>query len=217
MTRGAGGTTALSHTNLVSLEATVMESGDGLMDLSIPFTDVDSNVDFFAENSVFLYLGASSKFSLISVFLKRNAGANLNPQYEYSTGDGVWASALTSGFVQPFDQTSGFQASGNIFLEPWADWSPTNATLPGSADLSDASSRYYLRIMRAASVGIVPAELEFAVQGDLVTAVRKANAFIYPVTAADSGQTLTFKAIAVGPKGQQADGTKAPVFTIVES
>ena len=217
VTRGAGGTTALSHTNIVSLEATVMESGGALVDLSAAFTDVDSNVEFFAENSTYLYLGASSKFSLISAFLARNAGGGLNPQYEYSIGDGLWASALTSGFVPPFDETSGFQRSGNIFLEPWGDWSPTNATLPGSADLSDATSRYYLRILRAASVGTIPAELQFSVQGDLVTTVRKANAFIYPTVAVDSGQSLTFKAIATGPKGQQADGTKAPVFTIVES
>jgi len=218
VTRGAGNTVATSHTNLASLEAAVILSGDTLGDFSLGFTDPKSFIGFFGEQSQYLYLGASSKFSLVDALLTKNATPALGLSYEYSTGDGVFASLTASGFIPVFDETSGFTRSGKMFFEPPGDWSPTATATTGVGTLADGTSRYFLRILNTVTAAIAPVELNFFLDGEMIFACRKTTAFIYATTLIDSGQTLTFKAISVGGRGPQVqDGTKSPVFTIQES
>jgi len=217
-TRGAGNTVATSHSNLTRLEVSVLLSGGGLLDLSVALTDVDSNVSIFTEQSQYLYLGTSSRFALVDVTLALNAPTALSLDYEYSTGDGAWANLQASGFIPVFDNTSGFAQSGKMFLEPPGDWETTRGTLPGSNDLTDGTSRFYLRIINTTTAATPPKEMSLFLDGEVIFAVRKASAFLYIPTLVDSGQELTFKAIAAGGRGPQVqDGTKAPVFTIQES
>jgi len=218
VTRGAGDTTATSHSNLVSLQATVLLSGGGLIDFSAPFTDVDSNVNFFTEQSQYLYLGTDSRFAVVAVTLAINADTPLALGYEYSTADGVWANLQASGFIPVFDATSGFTQTGRMSFEPPGNWETTRGTLPGSNDLTDGNSRFYLRVINTTTAATPPQEMDFFLDGEVIFAVRKASAFLYTPTLVDSGQALTFKAISVGGRGPQVqDGILSPVFTIQES
>jgi len=215
VTRGAAGTPATSHSNLMSLGAFVVTTGpvgsQSLLDLTAAAANPLSNMPFFADNSTYVYLGGPSRFSRMGMFLERKASSVVSMAYEYSTGDGAWASLVLSGFIGPTDLTSGLLQTGPIFVEPPGDWSPTNRVDSGGATIGDASSRYFLRMLRTSSLlATPPRELEILLDGDLVVAGRKENAYLYTPTVQDSMQALFFKAIAVGVVGQMAEGTKAP-------
>jgi hypothetical protein len=215
VTRGAAGTPATSHSNLMSLGAFVVTTGpvgsQSLLDLTAAAANPLSNMPFFADNSTYVYLGGPSRFSRMGMFLERNASSVVSMAYEYSTGDGTWASLVLSGFIGPTDLTSGLLQTGPIFVEPAGDWSPTNRVSSGGSTIGDASSRYYLRMLRTSSLlATPPRELEILLDGDLVVAGRKENAYLYAPVVQDSMQALFFKAIAVGVVGQMAEGTKAP-------
>lgn len=217
--RGAGGSTATSHTNAVSLNALVVESGgvgsSGLITVTAAATDPASNIVLFPSNSMHVYYGASSRFARLSQWLARNSTQVLSLAAEYSTGDGTWASLVASGFFPPTDGTSGFTVSGDILIEPPGNWSPTNRVTSGGAALADSTSYYYLRLRRTtATVSTAPTELQALLDGDLVAAGRTGASYQYTHVAADSGQALSFKAITVGIRGQMADGTKAPVTAV---
>jgi len=213
--RGGGGTTATSHTNIATLGAFIVESGGGLLDRTSAARDISSNTDFFAPQSSYLYLGASSKFSLARFFLAREASTVVSVAYEYSTGDGAWASATASGFLAPTDQTSGFRKSGDMLFEPWGNWNPTNRVSSGGATLGDGSSRYFLRLTRtSATLSVTPQEMRVWLAGETLVTVMKPNAYVYDVRTADTGQVLTFKALAVGVRQQLVDGTQSPLRAI---
>jgi len=220
VTRGAHGTTAVQHTGIVSLGMVAWEQtiGDALTVLTTEFSDYNYATMFFAANSTYLYVGASSKFSAINIWLARNASQMIGMFGEYATGAGTWVSLMSSSFIPATDTTSGLQTSGRIFWEPPGNWAQTHETTLGGLNIGDAIDRYYVRLMRVASLCVAPpVELEMTLTNDVLAVVRKSSAYLYELTLADSGQTLTFKAISRSIGGITGESVAAPTTVYVNT
>jgi hypothetical protein len=216
VTRGGHDTLAVTHTGIVSLGMVAVQTvtGESLADLTTEFRDPLVATEFFGQNSAYLYVGANSKFSALNLWLARNASHMLGIAGEYSTGQGAWASMVSSSLVPPIDASSGMQTSGQISWEPMGNWAPTHEVTSGGLHVIDATDRYYIRLMRVASLCVsIPAALELVLTNDVLATVRKSGAFLYTLTLADSGQTLTFKAVSRGIGGASGDSAAAPTAT----
>lgn len=214
LTRGANGTTATSHTGVASLGMVAVYSGgpDVPQDVTAAMRDPLTLVEVFGQNSSWVYFGASSKFSAVNLWLARNAAQMLGLAGEYSIGQGRWASLMSSGFLPARDTSSGMQASGQIGWEPPGNWAVTNEVTSGGLMIGDTTSRFYMRLMRVASLCTAPPiAMEATLTNDTLVVVRKPGTYLYPLVLADSGQQLTFKAISRSVGGLVGDSIGSPI------
>ena len=71
------------------------------------------------------------------------------------------------------------------------------------------------RLRASATLSTAPQEMRVLIDGETLVTVRNASAFVYTPILADSGQTLTFKAVAITPADQAAAATQAPTRALM--
>ncbi len=106
------------------------------VDALIPFTTADpggsNNVQIFVNDNDTITLGSNAKFEEIEFLLEITASQNINPTFEYSTGNGSWAT------FTPIDGTNGMRNTG---LVVWLD-----GDIPGW--VVGLASEYLIRVTR---------------------------------------------------------------------
>jgi len=107
-----------------------------------------SDVTLFALNGHQLVVGDAAQFTAIDVELATESSKNIEPTFEFSTGNDAWTT------FAPTDGTDGFQDTSQITWE--LDDIPTWAT--------GTSTRYFIRITRNRSGNIVTPPVENLLQ-----------------------------------------------------
>lgn len=118
----------------------VTDRVNGGTDDATAFLDSSSSdLPIFDSDNDYILIGDDATFEIITVDLLQASGKNIGSEFYYSTGNGTWSTLTVS-----LDQTSGFQASGNITFDAPGDWAVSN-----EAEASgDITSAYYIKILR---------------------------------------------------------------------
>jgi hypothetical protein len=125
-------------------------AGDG------SFINPANNVQIFPLLSNGILIGSADPFSIISYTHQVVASVSITPTFEYSTGDGTWATLPVS------DTTVGFTLTGKISFAPPTNWAVTASA--GSVGVGVITSAYYVRITRTrGTLGTPPTENSFKI------------------------------------------------------
>lgn len=122
-------------------------SAFAVTDRTAAFTDPGTNVQIFTGDNTGILIGSDTKFSIISAILSVNASASITPVWQYSTGDGTWATLTVT------DVTTGFRSSGKISFAPPALWAKSAHADGATGAITNA---YYVRITRTVNTLVVP-------------------------------------------------------------
>lgn len=168
--------------NVVDATANVYDRVTGTPTSGTAFLDssVDDVTLFNAVND-YILIGSSGTFEIIEVDLSTVSSKSIVPVFEYSTGDGTWATLSVLA-----DSTLGFQQDGQIsFIAP-IDW----AVGETAETASDITSAYYVRITRsyAPVISVKPIEDHFKIYESRGTGFNiRGNGTMQPVSLADGG------------------------------
>jgi len=139
-----------------------------------------SNIPLFDAVNDYILIGSAATFEIIEVTLSTGSSKNIVPTFEYSTGDGTWATLPVLG-----DGTLGFQRSGQISFNAPGAWAVSET----AESASDISSAYYIRITRTKVpvIATLPIESHFHLYVSRQTGMLiRGNGSIKPVHMADA-------------------------------
>ncbi|HPE06195.1 MAG TPA: hypothetical protein PLW50_00540 [Smithellaceae bacterium] len=111
------------------------------------FVNAAVNDKMFTSNLCGIVIGSASPFAVIEYVAQVNGSATITPAWEYSTGDGTWATLTVS------DATNGFVRSGKISFTPPATWAASAHVGDGGGGAA-ITSAYYIRIRRTKAANI---------------------------------------------------------------
>lgn len=121
------------------------------------------NTQMFTADNTGILIGFDSKFSVIQYVQSIAGSATITPTWQYSTGDGTWATLTVT------DTTGGMRFSGKVSFAAPAAWAKSESA--GSVGVGAITSAFYVRITRTAnSLATPPTEQYFKVyQGASLT------------------------------------------------
>ena len=119
------------------------------------FQSSASNVQLFTAVNTGILIGSDNKFAVIKYVQNIAGSATITPTWQYSTGDGTWATLVVS------DTTTGMSISGKVaFIIP-SDWAKSEHCNGSTGVITSA---YYVRIIRTkVSLTTPPTESYFSV------------------------------------------------------
>ena len=123
-----------------------VNSGGGGNDSFI--NDAVNTQMFTADNSGIL-IGSDTTFSIIEYIQQIAGSATITPTWEYSTGDGTWATLSVS------DTTTGFRFSGKVSFVPPGSWA-ASAHAGNAGGGGAITNAFYIRITRTANTLATP-------------------------------------------------------------
>jgi hypothetical protein len=131
-------------------------------DRTAAFKSSASNVQIFTAVNTGILIGSDNKFSVIKYVQNIAGSTTITPTWQYSTGDGTWATLIVS------DTTTGMSVSGKIAFTIPSDWAKSEHCNESTGVITSA---YYVRIIRTKiSLGTPPTESYFSVfQGTSAT------------------------------------------------
>jgi len=116
-------------------------------DRTTAFQGDGTNVQMFTADNTGILIGADTTFGVIKYVQSIAGSATITPTWQYSTGDGTWATLVVS------DTTTGMRLSGKVAFTIPADWAKTTHC-NGSTGV--ITSGYYVRITRTANTLVTP-------------------------------------------------------------
>lgn len=149
-------------------------------DRTAAFTDPGTNVQIFTADNTGILIGSDTTFSIISAVLAINASVNIVATWQYSTGDGTWATLTVT------DVTNGFTSSGKIAFAQPALWAKTAHCNGATGGITNA---YYVRITRTVNtLATPPTESYFKIYEGAATDASyiRGDGTIKPVYMADA-------------------------------
>lgn len=170
------------------------------------YTDVTSafgngtDVSIFSNDNDYIICGYNSVFQQIEINLTTKSSHPIDAIFEYSTGNGTWAT------FTPTDGTNGFTNNGNIM------W--TGALSGWASSLVNGVSKYYIRIQRTKNLITTPpveknirilSNVDFGWDKNADVKLRKIKATGLPVYI-DRAAALT-GGLVTGDFYQKSDGT----------
>jgi hypothetical protein len=124
-------------------------------DRAAAFQSGASNVQIFTAVNTGILIGSDNKFAVIKYVQNIAGSATITPTWQYSTGDGTWATLIVS------DTTTGMSVSGKIAFEIPSDWEKSEHCNGATGVVTSA---YYVRIIRTkVSLATPPTESYFSV------------------------------------------------------
>jgi len=148
-------------------------------DTTTAFQGDGTNVQMFTADNYGILIGADTKFAVIKYVQSIAGSATITPTWQYSTGDGTWATLTVS------DTTGGMRLSGKVAFAIPGSWNKSAHCNVATGDITNA---YYIRITRTANtLATPPTESYFGIfQGtsESDTLVR-GDGTIKPVQMAD--------------------------------
>jgi hypothetical protein len=146
----AYGYTVVNSTNVATDHVASGGGGDD------SFINTAVNTELFVNNSDYVLIGNSAVFRTVKFSASVLSSVTITPTFEYSTGDGTWATLTV------IDGTLGFTLNGVITFVPPVGWAAT-AHFNGPAGTA-ITSGYYIRIRRTrATVATKPTESFFKI------------------------------------------------------
>lgn len=117
------------------------------------FINAAVNTQLFTADNTGILIGSDNTFTVIEYVMQVAGSATITPTWQYSTGNGTWATLSVS------DTTLGFRQSGKISFTPPIAWAKSNKCNGSTGDITSA---YYVRITRTAnSLATPPTEKYF--------------------------------------------------------
>lgn len=105
------------------------------------------NTQMFTVDNSGILIGSDAPFSIIEYVQQIAGSATITPTWQYSTGDGTWATLSVS------DTTTGMRFTGKISFVPPVSWAPS---AHANAALGAITNAYYIRITRTANALATP-------------------------------------------------------------
>lgn len=117
-------------------DAARLLSGAAYTDVTAAFGSAATDVQIFVADNDYIIVGHAAKFVALDVRLAVVASVAVQPEFEYSTGTGTWAT------FSPADGTNQFRQSGQV------NWSTSTIPAWAIATVDGVASRYWIRIKR---------------------------------------------------------------------
>jgi hypothetical protein len=105
------------------------------------------NTQMFTADNTGILIGSDNQFAVIEYVQQVAGSATITPTWQYSTGDGTWATLPVS------DTTTGMRFSGKVAFTPPAPWAKTSHCDGATGAITEA---YYVRITRTANTLATP-------------------------------------------------------------
>jgi hypothetical protein len=168
--------------NITDATGNVYDRVTGTPTSGTAFLEASSDdITLFNAVNDYILIGASGTFELIEVDLATNSSKSIVPTFQYSTGDGTWATLTILS-----DGTNGFQQPGQISFNAPGAWAAGET----AEVASDIASGYYVKISRtyAPTIGIKPVEDHFKIYESRATGMLiRGDGSIQPVELTDAG------------------------------
>jgi len=116
-------------------------------DRTTAFQGDGTNIQMFTADNYGILIGADMIFSVIKYVQSIAGSATITPTWQYSTGDGTWATLVVS------DTTTGMRFSGKIAFTAPGTWAKTSHCNVTTGVITEA---YYVRITRTANTLVTP-------------------------------------------------------------
>lgn len=122
-----------------SLTGAYIYDTGSVVDRTTEFNTIGSDVTFFTVNNASIIIGLDIPFESIEFILDVASDQNVEPDFEYSTGNGTWAPLVITG-----NTTNNFQSiSGQIVFTAPGPWATSNLF-----EGEGVTAAYYVKIKR---------------------------------------------------------------------
>lgn len=111
------------------------------------FINAAVNTQLFTADNTGILIGSDNPFSVIQYIEQVVGSGSITPTWQYSTGDGTWATLVVS------DTTGGMRRSGKVSFTAPGGWAKTSHCNGVTGVITEA---YYVRITRTANALATP-------------------------------------------------------------